>query len=163
MQTKEWRFRDHQKYKNRNLWAKGPWDNEPDKKQWLDEATGLPCLIVRNGWGALCGYVGLNNGHPWFEQLPVEADVHGGITFGDFCSPNGPDGPTICHLVDNEEEDGHTWWIGFDCAHMCDHQPGLAAYGAAEGLGLGGTYRDFDYVTKEVTDLARQAKEVANG
>ncbi len=28
-------------------WGEGPWQSEPDKRQWQDEATGLPCLIVR--------------------------------------------------------------------------------------------------------------------
>lgn len=44
----------------------GPWTDEPDKAQWIDEATGLDCLIVRNGMGTLCGYVGVDEDHPFF-------------------------------------------------------------------------------------------------
>lgn len=40
-------------------WARGVWDSEPDKIQWQDAETGLPCLIVRGPVGALCGYVGV--------------------------------------------------------------------------------------------------------
>lgn len=45
-------------------WGPGPWHDEPDKIQWVDEETGLDCLIVRNHGGALCGYVGVPDGHP---------------------------------------------------------------------------------------------------
>lgn len=45
-------------------WGDGPWQSEPDKLQWQDEATGLPCLIVRGPVGALCGYVGVPTEHP---------------------------------------------------------------------------------------------------
>ena len=33
---------------DKRTWPRGVWDDEPDKKQWRDEATGYPCLIVRN-------------------------------------------------------------------------------------------------------------------
>jgi hypothetical protein len=29
---------------DKSQWGPGPWQDEPDKKQWQDEATGLPCL-----------------------------------------------------------------------------------------------------------------------
>lgn len=41
-------------------WGPGPWQSEPDKMQ----GPGLPCLIVRNSLGALCGYAGVSPGHP---------------------------------------------------------------------------------------------------
>ncbi len=59
MKTIEYRTLD------RTEWQRGQWDSEPDKKQWLDEATGLPCLIVRQREaGHLCGYVGVPKSHP---------------------------------------------------------------------------------------------------
>lgn len=84
-------------------WPRGEWDAEPDKIQWQDGATGLPCLIVRNGVGALCGYVGVPKGHPWhgvrYSECPEKCgekwcdhrpeshlEAHGGITFTDSCS-----------------------------------------------------------------------------
>src|SRR5690606_3996986 len=36
------------------------------KIQWVDEATGLDCLMVRNSGGAWCGYVGVSEGHPLY-------------------------------------------------------------------------------------------------
>lgn len=61
-------------------WESGPWDSEPDKKQWLDEASGLACLIVRNqNGGNLCGYVGVPKTHPlhgksYHERVTCPAD-----------------------------------------------------------------------------------------
>lgn len=45
-------------------WGEGPWQHEPDKMEWRDKETGLPCLIVRGPVGALCGYVGVPQTHP---------------------------------------------------------------------------------------------------
>lgn len=60
METREWRWLD------KSAWGSGEWTSEPDKKQWADAATGLPCLIVRGPFGALCGYVGVPQDHPAF-------------------------------------------------------------------------------------------------
>lgn len=49
---------------DKTAWGNGPWNHEPDKKQWLDPETGLSCLIVRGPMGALCGYVGVSEDHP---------------------------------------------------------------------------------------------------
>ena len=51
-------------FRDRRNWAAGPWDREPDRKEWRHE-TGIPCLIVRGPMGALCGYAGVAPGHPW--------------------------------------------------------------------------------------------------
>lgn len=51
---------------DKSKWGHGPWHQEPDKVQWKDEATGLPCLVVRNHGGAWCGYAGVSEGHPLF-------------------------------------------------------------------------------------------------
>lgn len=81
MKTVEYRTVD------KSGWATGPWRDEPDKKQWLDGATGLPCLIVRSPIGSLCGYVGLPAGHDLHgkDYDSVDVDVHGGLTFAGRC------------------------------------------------------------------------------
>jgi hypothetical protein len=48
------------------------WDNEPDRVEF--ESLGLPCLIVRNPFGALCGYVGVPEGHPWYYKDREQID-----------------------------------------------------------------------------------------
>lgn len=47
-------------------WGPGPWQDEPDKEEWVDADTGLTCHIRRNmlGTGSLCGYVGVPPTHP---------------------------------------------------------------------------------------------------
>lgn len=138
---------------NREGWAAGPWDVEPDRLEWRDAATGMPCLIVRNHLGSLCGYVGVPPGHPfhgidyagcalawacndakgersWDCKHRPEAlvDVHGGLTYADRC--NAPSG--ICHVAKPDEPDD-VWWLGFDCAHGGDVTPAMDAMRAALG------------------------------
>lgn len=59
MQYREWRFVD------KSTWGPGPWADEPDKVQWQDETTGLPCMVRRGSpeIGVWCGYVGVAEGH----------------------------------------------------------------------------------------------------
>lgn len=139
---------------DKSSWPLGPWDNEPDKKQWQDEKTGLPCLIVRGPLGALCGYVGVPPGFMFYgydyDDIDVPLDVYGGITFTGSCS-EGPEDQAICHIHDEGEED-NVWWIGFDCSHGGDLCPGPSVDPNR------GNYRDFEFVEKEVLKLARQLK-----
>lgn len=142
---------------DKTAWRDGPWQHEPDKEQWVDADTGLPCLLVRNTGGALCGYVGVPERHPWFEvdYEHVDAEVHGGLTYSSFCQA-GDDGHTICHVVEPGEPD-RVWWVGFDCAHAGDRCP---AYERYRRVGTDGdVYRDRSYVQAECAALAKQARE----
>lgn len=161
MQTLEYRFKD------KSDWGPGPWQDEPDKRQWTDPATGLPCLIVRNRGGNLCGYVGVSKGHPAYEadycdvEDDVDIDVHGGLTFAGPCSEGSEHG--ICHKVEPGENDD-VWWLGFDCGHFQDLSPEMAA---REKMDHGWEpvgdpiYRDISYVENECTSLAKQLAEMA--
>lgn len=144
----------------------GPWSTEPDKAQWVDEATGLDCLIVRNHGGALCGYVGLPPGHPLhgldYDEAHERADidVHGGLTFADRCQKGDEDGWHICH-VPEPGRPAEVWWLGFDCAHFGDISPRHEQDYRDAGIdktawGHSETYKDFGYVQAEVTRLAAQ-------
>ena len=157
MITKEYRTLD------KSSWPKGPWQDEPDKVQWEDEATGLPCLAVRrNPQGFLCGYVGVTQGHPLFglgymeTEAKYEIDVHGGLTFAESCQEEGDPSRSICHIVDEGEDDA-VWWLGFDCAHGDDIWPNpiIPPYPDA-------TYKTLTYVQQECASLAAQIKEVAS-
>ena len=53
---------------DKSKWGPGPWEGEADKLQFTDPETDLPCLIVRNQLGALCGYVGVLETHPWYRK-----------------------------------------------------------------------------------------------
>lgn len=99
MQTKQWNTID------KRTWPRGPWDHEPDKLQWQDEATGLVCLIDRKEHlGIFCGYVGVPSGHPLHgkdvDQLP-DLDTHGGINFAGSCH-EGPPESGVCHVAEPE-------------------------------------------------------------
>lgn len=154
MEAREYRTVD------KSTWERGAWDDEPDKMQWTDEATGLPCLIVRNPIGALCGYVGVAEGHRLFGVSYEDArkhngeyfDVHGSLTFSDKCREDGE----ICHIPGEGEPD-LAWWLGFDCAHLGDYMPALSRY--ADDMQRHESYKDIAYVKAEVHNLAEQLKE----
>jgi hypothetical protein len=139
---------------DRTGWDEGPWSSEPDRIEW--RYGGFPCLIVRNGIGALCGYVGvplgskLGNG----SYDDVDVQVHGGLTFGGACRPGSP----ICHTPQPGESE--VYWYGFDCCHAYDYSPSNSKYvrGRSDGLFAQGddVYRDVAFVTEEVQRLADQ-------
>jgi hypothetical protein len=132
-------------------WPSGGWNNEPDKIQFQDEKTGLPCLIVRNkSGGFLCGYVGVNSSHPFFEQHhgSVHVQCHGELTFSGKCMPHEMSEPKVCHVVDPGEDDD-IWWLGFDCGHGGDFCP---AYHSFFNL----VYRGIEYVKTQCAAIASQ-------
>lgn len=143
---------------NKAGWGDGPWQAEPDKLQWPDEETGLPCLIIRSGLGHLCGYVGLPPGHPDFGRDYGEVEdaykCHGGLTYSDRCQ-EGNERNSICHLAPGEPD---AWWLGFDCAHHLDLSPRSVVL---RGLIRGERYRDLAYVRAQVAALAQQAQSRA--
>lgn len=53
---------------------------------WIDEATGYRCLIMKTPLGVLCGYVGIPERHPlcnvYYNDVE-DIEVHGGLTFSD--------------------------------------------------------------------------------
>lgn len=152
MKTREWRFID------KSAWSlRGPWDDELDKKQWLDEQTGLPCLIVRGRHGGLCGYVGVPHNHTLYgiEYDDLDINVHGGLTFAAKCAPEDKE-HAICHIVEPSEDDD-VWWFGFDCAHSGDLNPAYAGkYGTVSDYE---TYKPVAYVEDQVALLAKQLCE----
>ena len=66
---------------DRSGWGRGPWDDEPmDKTNWIDPATDMDCMTVRNSGGAWCGYVGIPNDHPLYgasynNKVIIEGDA----------------------------------------------------------------------------------------
>jgi hypothetical protein len=135
-------------------WGEGPWQDEPDKVQWEDETTKLPCVIRRSLAGNWCGYVGIAPGHPLYGKGYDDLDlsVHGGLTFADRCSHGDPT-TSICHVPDAGEPDD-VWWVGFDCGHAYDLAP-IPQYRIL-GLSREQKYRDMAYVKGECAKLARQ-------
>lgn len=160
---------------DKSSWGYGPWEDEPDKIQWVDEATDLDCLIVRNRMGALCGYVGVPPAHPWhgkaYNEKVVEGghewhgridgiiDAHGGLTYSDSCDEDAEEAEGICHVpLPGRSPD--VWWFGFDCAHSCDISPAYEARDRERGYApiRSGyeAYRTVSYVHLECSKIARQ-------
>ena len=143
----------------------GPWNNEPDKAVWVDEATGLDCMIHRGRIGVLCGYVGVGPDHPFHgkEYDSFDIDIHGGLTYADGCQEGDDPAINVCHVPQPGRPDD-VWWFGFDCGHAWDFAPGLAlTLRKLDGpdVFVDTVYRDFDYVKTEVESLAKQLKEAA--
>lgn len=140
----------------KSQWAKGPWQHEPDRLQWVDESTGLTCLILRGPVGALCGYVGVPDTHPAYEicydgttkleheEWHKEVRKYMRENSSDFTKINFPPIPDkipgIGEAVDNitvhggltfsdfwADEIPNLWFFGFDCAHSGDLCPGIVA------------------------------------
>jgi len=85
---------------DKSSWKPGPWKDEPDKVQWIDEETNLPCLIKRVDFsGHLCGYVGVGPTHPLHEKdydyETMDLHVHGGITYNNSCQDASQEAWTI--------------------------------------------------------------------
>ena len=105
-------------------WAPGPWQTEPDRKQWAAAADSLPCLILRDRYfGHLCGYVACDGANPihgksYKTDMVRKLVVHGGVTFSGERTNIGN------HQLDDELP-GLMWWLGFDCAHVHDTVPHL--------------------------------------
>lgn len=98
------------------------------------EITWLP--FTTHGWG--CGYVGVDKDHPWYGQdyESIDADVHGGLTFGSKFS-------NVAFEVISGEYKEDLWFVGFDTAHFGD-----------------GSNWPKDRVISETLSLMSQAKKV---
>jgi hypothetical protein len=156
---------------DKSTWGPGPWQDEPDKLQWIDEATGLDCLISRGPSGALCGYVGVPPEHPyhgvayggqgWDDNAAPDniIEVHGGLTYSAACQETDDESTGICHVPAPGHPDD-VWWLGFDCAHSGDVTPAsdarLMEIDRMPTRFPGDTYRTLGYVQRECRQLAQQ-------
>ncbi len=125
---------------DRSGWGSGPWDNEPDYKEWVDQKTGLQCMAIRNPYGIWCGYVGLPVNHDLYGlggSVFEDFHVHGGVTYAS------------SHPRDPNETD--LWWVGFDCAHSNDLCPDPKMAVLRKGV-----YRTLSFVEDSCARLARQ-------
>ncbi len=151
-----WTYIDKSKY------ALGPWSFEPDKAHWIDDCTGLDCLIVRNLFISLCGYVGVPYNHRCFKlgfsNIEGSIIIHHRLSFSGQCQQKDNDGKGICHP--RELAANHTVkWFGFACDEEGDICPTGDPF-LSELTGINATYKDFDFVKNECEKLAKQLKEI---
>lgn len=118
-------MKNEQTFTDKSGWPEGPWMGEPERVSWVDPETGYSCLIRRSSLGALCGYVAVNKGHPYYEKdcfndyQDLKIWAHGDVNYSSHCDGDVEEG--ICHLTKDNDE---AWWFGFDCAHANDEWPG---------------------------------------
>jgi hypothetical protein len=129
--------------RNRTFCKPGPWDNEPDKVQWIDKDTGLMCLIKRAPEGHLCGYVAITNTNCLWGSF-VKSNERPGVVYGGISYSGVLKDPLIVPSEDS-------WWFGFQCANLGDLQPSVK-----ESWGY---YRDLSFATDECTRLAKFLNE----
>ncbi len=130
---------------NRTNWrctTPGPWDKEPDLLKF--DIYEYQCLIIRsNTTGALNGYIGVPQTHPWHNQssedLNLVLDIHGGITH-------------ISTEVYKISVPYGGRWVGFDCSHSFDFMPAISVPTQHD------SYRDIWFVMHECISLAGQAR-----
>jgi len=140
-----------------------PWDYEPDKETFIYRS--MPCVILRNAMGCLCGYVGITKQHPWYkmdynELVVAETNVHGGLTYADEVV-YGADNKFQKWVIENigihvSFQNKDMWWFGFDCAHgfdVCPKYPRELRLSDA-------TYKDITYVRNECKSLVDQLLKV---
>lgn len=156
-----------------------PWETEPDLVKFRDPVTGLKCVMVRHpSFGNWCGYVQvppgelrqvlknrqkaqhrgwknkLEHGYGYDHPVARNIEVHGGLTF----SGRYHRGTAMTR----------GFWLGFDCAHAGDLMPGLdkhlrkLGHLYADELDQYEVYRDQEYVTQNVLELAKQIKTLLN-
>ena len=136
-----------------------------DKIGWIDAATDLRCIILREENDTLSGYVGVEPGHPLFgvaaDALPHAflPPVHGELTYASACEANISEAVSVCHLAPQKRAgtsdvspDEEIWWLGFDTDHPFDLVP---AYSDRSSGHTGRIYRDQGYVYRECMKLAR--------
>ena len=96
-------------------WGNGPWVNEPDFATFTH--VDLPCSIVRT-LEHLCGYVGVQVGHPWHQKAAPPVRVHGGCNFASFMHASGYQTDSV-----EEAQPKDTWWFGFELQELAIGEP----------------------------------------
>ncbi|WP_064830964.1 hypothetical protein [Rhizobium phaseoli] len=142
----------------------GVWDLEPDQKSFIH--AGLRCELRRGPVGAWCGYVGVDEAHPWFgkhydavvdgvppenatiAELGVMSALFSGQDIDDV-NRRAPicllvpchEGLTYANKGSHIEPDSKLWWFGFDCSHSGDLSPKSIISFDDD------VYRDIEYAT----------------
>lgn len=133
------------KHKMKLYFAVRPWEDEPDRAEWVHE-NGLKCRIVRNPiTKTLCGYVGVPKESKFFgvdydNSEFNDLEVYGGLTYA-------------------QQDDDGWWYFGFDTAHADDFSPGIVEHLIEAGRKDFAfydcmNYRTWEFVDNEVDYLA---------
>ena len=125
--------------------------DEKDFKYTCKNGITFSCSIIRTNLLHLCGYVHITKDNQYWG---VDYDNISGISAHGGISYTG-------HFFNNNRE---IWTIGFDCAHYGDLLPYSYLVDKCNQLNFTpisnkDKYRDMDYVTTEIENLAEQLSE----
>lgn len=129
-----------------------PWLTEPNYAHWVNEQTGLQCILSRHPNALFwAGYVGVDANNPLYQKdyCTVEIGsmwVHKGLTNSSFGLPHMWD----CQDVQMLEDKG-LWYFGFDAGHLFDYQPHRADSRPPMSCE---TYRTYEYMRENCNALA---------
>ena len=146
---------------DRHQWRKGKWTTEHDVYIWVDSETNYDCLIVRHRLGYLSGYVGVTEQHPLYglstsEPLVAALKIHGNSIWSDSQIREKDEDYLLSIPLVLTQRKETLWWLGFGCYHDLDLIPCL--FSLSPKITEGESYKDVEYVTKEIISLARQLK-----
>lgn len=138
---------------DRTGWAKGPWDDEPDRIAWKT-LSGLHAMVSRNKLGALSGHVAIPADHPYWQMPAHQIRMHPHrITY----AGEKP--------LDQPPPRKHRWWIGFHYCHGGNYAPvigrALKTYEARPPAG-DEKYYDIGMAIHECEKIARELVAVAD-
>lgn len=167
-------------YRNdRHPTGSGPWSGEPDKFAWTDEATGYPCVVVRERTGEYGAHVGVPPEHPLSgyaaQAIPgeISSDLHRPVSCAQPCQRSVSEPLSICHVSERRrhvarqvaahqvakpgEQADDAWWLGMIFDGPRDFVPagGKRALAAERGE----TYRDARFAFEQATLLARRLRD----
>lgn len=117
---------------DKSSWGNEPWQNEPDKKQWQDKATLLPCLVV----------IGLASAENMADNI---------WWFGFDCSHAGDYAPKSEAIYKEICKNNPQKWA--------EHEA-IFGLGKSTGWGTVISYCDISYVESECASLAAQLSSV---
>ena len=152
----------------------GPWDGEPDKIAWTDQATGYPCVIVRERSGEYGAHVGVPPDHSLSrytaDAVPgaISQGLHRPVSCAQACQRRVPEPVSICHVSERnahfaqqmatgQENEDDAWWLGM----LFDGPRDLVPMGGERKLTAerGETYRNARFAYEQATLLARHLYE----
>lgn len=135
---------------NKSKWGAGPWHDEPDLVLWTDPDTGLDCMCRRDSaLGYWCGFVGVREKHPLFDERVHDLLVHGGVTWEGYLNEVEEDETTTIDPPDD------IWWVGFNCTNIGDYVPATRIIVEPDS-DIISRYKTLSWVQEETAQLAEK-------
>jgi hypothetical protein len=147
---------------DKHNWSDGQWLNEPDLFIWVDPASQMPCIIIRDAdFGHLKAYIGVQASKELggLTSLPLPQEINWKTAY-----LNIPDAvPGLNEAINS----GQWWWAGFHGMGIDDTLPWIERPGINFPDSIvhtfkrsvcnqreGATYKDLDHFQRSCSRLA---------